>query len=182
MRCRGLLRHPSFSGILGSDVYTENLHKRYTPTQSSWNILKRLYLFIALIHTSTFIFRKSISVNPGGMSNTWFRRLNKLPWRWCTSPDSDWVHSLHWRHNEGDGVSNHQPHDGLLNRLFRQTKENIKAPRHWPLCGEFTGDRWISRTKGQKRGKCFRLMTSSWLTLPECPVSATHLQIAHQWM
>ena len=20
-------------------------------------------------------------------------------------------------------------------------KENIKAPRHWPLCGEFTGDR-----------------------------------------
>ena len=26
-------------------------------------------------------------------------------------------------------------------------KENIKAPRHWPLCGEFTGDRWIPRTK-----------------------------------
>ena len=25
----------------------------------------------------------------------------------------------------------------------------IKAPRHWPLCGEFTGPRWIPRTKGQ---------------------------------
>ena len=24
-----------------------------------------------------------------------------------------------------------------------QIKENIKAPRHWLLCGEFTGDRWI---------------------------------------
>ena len=24
-----------------------------------------------------------------------------------------------------------------------QIKENIKAPRHWPLCGELTGDRWI---------------------------------------
>ena len=24
-----------------------------------------------------------------------------------------------------------------------QIKENIKAPRHWPLCGEFTGDQWI---------------------------------------
>ena len=40
-------------------------------------------------------------------------------------------------------------------RLFIQTfihaqiKENIKAPRHWPLCVEFTGDRWIPRTKGQ---------------------------------
>ena len=28
-------------------------------------------------------------------------------------------------------------------------KKNTKAPRHWPLCGEFTGDRWIPRTKGQ---------------------------------
>ena len=27
--------------------------------------------------------------------------------------------------------------------IQRQIKENIKAPRHWPLCGEFTGDRWI---------------------------------------
>ena len=42
-----------------------------------------------------------------------------------------------------------------------QIKENIRAPRHWPLCGEFTGDRWIPRTNGQWRGKCFYLMTSS---------------------
>ena len=41
-------------------------------------------------------------------------------------------------------------------------QKNIKAPRHWPLCGKFTGDRWISRTNGQLRGKCFHLMTSSW--------------------
>ena len=26
-------------------------------------------------------------------------------------------------------------------------KKSIKAPRHWPLWGEFTGDRWIPRTK-----------------------------------
>ena len=30
-----------------------------------------------------------------------------------------------------------------------QIKENVKAPRHWPLSGEFTGDRWIRHTKGQ---------------------------------
>ena len=30
-----------------------------------------------------------------------------------------------------------------------QIKENIKAPRHWPLWGKFTGDRWVPRTKGQ---------------------------------
>ena len=43
----------------------------------------------------------------------------------------------------------HQPHGCLLKRLFWQIKENIKVPRHWPLWGEFTGDRWIPRTKGQ---------------------------------
>ena len=53
-------------------------------------------------------------------------------------------------------------------RLFTQSsiqaqiKENIKAPRHWPLCGEFTGDRWIQRINGHLRGKCFHLMTSLW--------------------
>ena len=30
-----------------------------------------------------------------------------------------------------------------------QIKENIKAPRHRPLWGEFTDYRWIPRTKGQ---------------------------------
>ena len=43
-----------------------------------------------------------------------------------------------------------------------QIKENIKPPRHWPLCGEFTGYRWIPRTKDQQHGKYFHLMTSSW--------------------
>ena len=38
-----------------------------------------------------------------------------------------------------------------------------QSSRHWPLCGEFTGDRWIPRANGQSRGKCFHLMTSSCL-------------------
>ena len=40
-----------------------------------------------------------------------------------------------------------------------------QAPRHWPLCREFTGDRWIPRTNGQWRGKCFNLMASSYVTI-----------------
>ena len=60
--------------------------------------------------------------------------------------------SLQWRHYEHDGVSNHQPHD-CWTFIQAQIKENIKAPRHWPLCGEFTNS--------YQRGKCFHLMTSS---------------------
>ena len=46
-------------------------------------------------------------------------------------------------------------HKSPVSRLFTQPfvwvhiNENVKAPRHWPLWGEFTGDRWIPRTKGQ---------------------------------
>ena len=67
-------------------------------------------------------------------------------------------------------------------RLFTQSfiqayiKENIKAPRHWPLCGEFTGTGefpaqrvsnaenvsiwWRHHANSQWRRKCFNLMTS----------------------
>ena len=50
----------------------------------------------------------------------------------------------------------------FIRRRSKETSTLIKAPRYWPLCGEFTGDRWIPRTNGQLRGKCFHLMTSSW--------------------
>ena len=40
--------------------------------------------------------------------------------------------SLHWRHNGHDSVSNHRPHDCLLNRLFRSKK--ISKLRVTGLC------------------------------------------------
>ena len=43
------------------------------------------------------------------------------------------------------------PASSLFTQSFiqAQIKENIKAPRHWPLCGGFTGHRWIPHTNGQ---------------------------------
>ena len=61
--------------------------------------------------------------------------------------------SLHWRHNEYVGVSNHQPQGCLLNRLLRRGSKKTSKLR-------VTGV-WIPRTNGQLRGKCFHLMTSS---------------------
>ena len=64
--------------------------------------------------------------------------------------------TLQWHHNEHDGISNHQLHYCLLNHLLKvQIKENIKALRHWPLWGEFTGDRWIPTRKGPEMQKMF---------------------------
>ena len=41
---------------------------------------------------------------------------------------------LKWRHNELDGVSNHQPHDCLLNRLFRRRSKKSSKLRFTGLC------------------------------------------------
>ena len=41
---------------------------------------------------------------------------------------------LHWRHNGRDGVSNHQPHDCLLNRSFRRRSKKTSNLRVTGLC------------------------------------------------
>ena len=47
---------------------------------------------------------------------------------------------LRWRHNYHAGVSNHQPHGCLLNRLFkRRSKKTSKLRVTGLMCGEFTG-------------------------------------------
>ena len=56
--------------------------------------------------------------------------------------------TLQWRHNGRDGVSNHQPHDCLLNRLFRRRSEKTSKLRVTDFCagnslvtGEFPAQR-----------------------------------------
>ena len=81
----------------------------------------------------------------------------------------DLIKYHYWRHNERDGVSNPQRLDCLLNRLFRcRSRKTSKLRVTGPLCGEFNGGRWIPRTRGQLRGKCFHLMTSSCHTVFRC--------------
>ena len=58
--------------------------------------------------------------------------------------------SLQWRHNERDGVSNHQPHDCLLNRLFRRRSKKTLKLRVTGSCegnvtGEFPAQRPVMR-------------------------------------
>ena len=43
---------------------------------------------------------------------------------------------LRWRYNGRDGVSNHQPHDCLLNRLFRRRSKNTSKLCVTGLCTE----------------------------------------------
>ena len=62
---------------------------------------------------------------------------------------------LQWRHNQHVGVSNHQPHDCLLHRLFRRSSKQIPKLRVTGLC---EGN---SPYKGPLTRKSVHLMTSS---------------------
>ena len=44
------------------------------------------------------------------------------------------AHTVQWRHNGCDGVSNHQPHYSLLNRLFRRRSKKTSKLRVTCLC------------------------------------------------
>ena len=64
--------------------------------------------------------------------------------RVCIRLKASTVWSLKWRHNDHNGVSNHQPHDCLLNHLFRQRwKKTSKlcvtglCAGNSPVTGEF---------------------------------------------
>ena len=46
----------------------------------------------------------------------------------------DVILALHWRHNDHVGVSNHQPRDCLLNRLFRRRTKKTSKLRVTGLC------------------------------------------------
>ena len=84
--------------------------------------------------------------------------------------------SLHWRHNDHDSVSNHQPHECLLNRLFRRRSKKTSKLRVTGLCVGNSPGPVNSPHKAQLREKCFHLMTSSCSAKPEgIWVSATDL-------
>ena len=59
-----------------------------------------------------------------------------------------YLRPLQWRHNGRSGISNHQPHDCLLNRLFRHRSKKtskLRVTGLWkgisPVVGEFPAQR-----------------------------------------
>ena len=57
-------------------------------------------------------------------------------WQWVSSSvgDGKTPDRLQWRHNRRDNISNHQPHDCLLNRLIRHISKKTPKLRVPGLC------------------------------------------------
>ena len=52
----------------------------------------------------------------------------------CICHHEKWLNTLQWRHNGRGSVSNHQPHDCLLNRLFRRRSKKTPKLRVTSIC------------------------------------------------
>ena len=78
---------------------------------------------------------KSLVFCSFGLSNNWSVRF--LRWHIFTCllewTVKQWL-PLQWRHNGHDSVSNHQPHDCLLNRVFRRRSKKTSKLRVTGLC------------------------------------------------
>ena len=99
-------------------------------------------IFVEAIHDKIYA-HPTGACNTSGRSNRHFLSCNH-------DKDAHLHSTLQWRHNGHGGVSNHQPHHCLFNRLFKaQIKENIKlrvtglgagnspvtmnSPNKWPV-------------------------------------------------
>ena len=81
------------------------------------------------------------------------------------------IKTLHWRHNDHDGVSNHQPHGCLLNGLFRGRSKKTSKLRVTGLCAGNSPGPVNSPHKGPVTRKMFpfddviMLSSSTWISV-----------------
>ena len=61
-------------------------------------------------------------------------KMQKVIWNGTTQFHYNTMHTLQWRHNGHDGISNHQPHDYLCNCLFRCRSQKTSKLRVTGLC------------------------------------------------
>ena len=80
---------------------------------------------------------------------------------WSKQPGQSFQAFL-WRHNEYDGVSNHQPNDCLLNRLFRRRSKKHQSSTSLAFVRGIHWWQVNSPHKWPVTRKMFYLMTSSW--------------------
>ena len=108
--------------------------------------------------------------------------------------------TLRWRHNELDGVSDHQPHDCLLNRLFRRRSKKTSKLRVTGLCvgnspgtGEFPAqmasnaenisiwwrhhDTWYIQLNQTRYREIFRVYSAKLVQLPYSYICKIYRQV-----
>ena len=128
-------------------------------------------------------------------SNAFFKRVLAFCFKqhWSLFLRTKW--QLRWRHNRHDGVSNYQPYDCLLNRLFGHRSKKTSKLRVTGLCagnspgtGEFPAQMtstaedvsiWWRHHEWPVKTKSTDAIWRRWATI-NYPMPAQHLSIFHR--
>ena len=103
--------------------------KKKNVQRDVWNAVFEMQYFITLMaYWKTRHNQVSCGFPSQRASNV---ESSSMPWH---HESEKAIISLHWRHNECDSVSNHQPHDCLPNRLFRRSSKKTSQLRVTGLC------------------------------------------------
>ena len=106
------------------------LYMLYHNIHEDWFITVPSYLTVPITFTKSVVAAWHEAIRHYVASITGGERLMALRWRESYQES----HTLRWRHNGRDSVSNHQPHDCLLNRLFRRRSKKTSKLRVTGLC------------------------------------------------
>ena len=91
--------------------------------------------------------------------------------------------TLHWHHNDHDGVSNRQPRGCLLNRLFKRRSKKASKLRVTGLCAGNSPGPVNSPHKGPVTRKMFSFDDVIMKLLAiECPKNPINDQLTMQWL
>ena len=119
------------------------------PEQNDWHVCRRKCIFVK---KNCVLFQISWILVPGGPIENDLVLAPIMAWfPTCDKPFPETTTPRHF----GDVIMSMIASQITSLTIVYSTvysdadQRNIKAPRHWPLCGEFTGDRWILRTNGQ---------------------------------
>ena len=105
-------------------AFVRGNHRGPVNSPHKWPVTRKMFPFDDVIMHAEFIgghinrFALSKTSLPSLFSN-WYEHLN---------------YPLQWRHNRPYGVSNHHPHDCLLNRLFRRRSKKTSMLSVTGLC------------------------------------------------
>ena len=88
-----------------------------------------MYYKNVLRNTMNFSLSPNVSTKPSTVSSPFSSSFCSVLKKWSSLDIT-----LQWRHNGRDSVSNHQPHDCFLNRLFRHRSKKTSKLRVTGLC------------------------------------------------
>ena len=113
----------------------------YIETGSMPSLYTQLFVHVLWTHFLAFVGRNyhySVSSTRRGDHVCWYNphKISLNPRLVTFSPRriNKSVQALHWRHNDHDGVSNHQPYGCLLDRLFGRRSKKTSKLRVTGLC------------------------------------------------